>query len=921
MSRPLVDSKLRVPSGRPRAVPRPRLAARLDPGLHAKLTLVSAPAGFGKTTLLAQWVRTAIARSETPPAVGWLSLDPHDDEPGVFWEYVVATLRSAAGDVGAAALPLLQARGAPPEAGLTLLLNDLGRVPGPLLLVLDDFHVIQAREIHDAVAHLVDRLPPDVHVVLATRVDPPLPLGRLRASGSLVEVRARDLRFRRDEVGEFLAGTMNLSLAPPDVATLADRTEGWAAALQLAGLSLQDRDDPARAIAEFGGDDRFIVDYLAEEVLTRQPDDVREFLLKTSVLQRLTGPLCDAVTGQTGGAARLVELERANLFVVPLDDRRQWYRYHHLFGDVLRAHLAERCPNDVAELHGRASRWLQSAGDLSEAVQHSLAGGDQERAADLMELAFPGMARDRREPELARWVDALPDEVLRRRPVLAVWLAGALAQISSFSSLERRLADVERAVQAREGEWPVEPPAGLVVVDADGYRSMPATVQMYRAALALWRGDPASTIQHAHRALALVPDDNFLVRAGAGALAGLAAWAMGDLTTAHAAYTESTVSMRRAGHLADVLGLAVTLGDLRRNQGRLGDALQTYRDALELVRDAPGAPLRGSADMHVGIAGVLLERGDRAGASAELSTADRLGEHLGLPQNPYRSRVLRAHLYEAEGDLDAALVALDEADRVYNGDYAPNVQPVPAVRARLRLRRGELAQAEEWARSRHLSADDDLSYVREYEHATLARLLLAQHEAGRSPAALGDATRLLGKLAAATEAGGRRCTQIEIEILLARAYAAAGDLPGALDALRGAVQLGEPEGYVRVFADAGPTAPTLLRRLAAEEPGSAYVRQLLTAATSMAVPGPHRPSPDLKAQGELIEPLSERELDVLRLLATDLDGPDIARELHVSLNTMRTHSRNIFRKLRVTSRRAAVRQAAALDLLPKHRDL
>ena len=918
MNRPLVDSKLHLPGRRAGAVPRPRLADRLARGLEGRLTLVSAPAGFGKTTALVELVEVVAGAGPSGPAVAWVSLDEHDDEPGLFWSYVVAALQRVAGEVGAAALPLLQGPPSDSELGVAALLNDLGDLPRDVVLVLDDYHSVASGEIHDAVGYLLGHLPPRVHLVLATRADPPLPLSRLRARGELVEIRSADLRFTRDEAADYLAGSMGLALAPADVTTLAVRTEGWAAALQLAALSLQDRDDTAEAVAAFAGDDRFIVDFLTEEVLGRQPADVREFLLRTCVLRRLTGPLCDAVTGQTGGAARLAALDRANLFLVPLDDRRQWYRYHHLFADVLRAHLTERHPDEVAELHLRASRWLHAEGDDSAAVEHALAGGDPERAAELMELALPAVQRERREAELARWARSVPAEVVRARPVLAVGFVGALAQVSDFAGVEQRLDDLEDAVLV-DGGWPPEPPAGLVVVDVEGYRALPAVVQMYRAALALSRGEPGVTIEHAQRALELAPEGHDLVRAAAGALSGLAAWSTGDLVTAHAAYTASAVGMRRAGHLADILGLCITLGDLSRAQGRLGEAERTYRDALQLGTTAPGAPLRGTADMRTGLAGVLLERGDLVGAGAELAAGDALGEAKGLPQNPYRSRVVRARLREAAGDLDAALELLDEADRLYNGDYSPNVAPVPAVRARLRLRRGELAPAEAWAAGRQVAATDELSYVREYEHVTLARLLLARHDAGRgAPAALADATGLLQRLAAAAEQGGRTGTLLEVLVLQGLAHAAREEPVAALGALRRAVELGEPEGYVRVFADEGPAVAGLLRTLARQEPRSGYLRLLAAEASGT---GQAATAGGTGSASGLVEPLSEREMEVLRLLASDLDGPDIARELHVSLNTMRTHSRNIFRKLQVTSRRAAVRQAVELDLLPKQRGI
>ncbi|HSK57441.1 MAG TPA: helix-turn-helix transcriptional regulator, partial [Actinomycetospora sp.] len=550
---PLLESKYRVPGPRPGTVARPRLLDVLDDAVGAALTVVSAPAGFGKSTLLAEWL-AAVPPSTT--AVAWVSLDERDDDPARFWTYAVTAMSAAAG-VGDTALGLLASSPSSSpssvEAALVAVLNDVGGSARDVVLVLDDVHLVRSPAVHEGIAFLLEHRPPQLHLVLATRVDPPLPLARWRARGELVEVRAADLRFTEQEAAAYLNGPMGLALSADDVAVLDRRAEGWIAALQLAALSMRGRDDVGAFIAGFAGDDRHVVDYLAEEVLARLPDATRDFLLETSVLERLTGPLCDAITGRDGGRATLVALERANLFLVPLDDRRQWYRYHHLFADVLRAHLIDERAGTVPELHLRASTWLCDHGDIPAAVDHALAGGHVDRAAELMERAMPTMRRERREAELVRWVGSLPDEVVRVRPVLGMAFVGALAQASRFDTVEQRLADVERAVRPDGGTWPVQVPPGLVVVDEKGYRSLPAGLQLYRAALALRRADLDASAAHAREALSLTPAGDDLTRAAAGALGGLASCARGDLGRAEAAYVESVAGLHRAGFVADVL--------------------------------------------------------------------------------------------------------------------------------------------------------------------------------------------------------------------------------------------------------------------------------------------------------------------------------------------------------------------------------
>jgi LuxR family maltose regulon positive regulatory protein len=911
---PLLETKLYVPRSPRALVPRPRLRERMDRGATSRLMLVSAPAGFGKTTVLAEWLTASLAAPTDHRSVAWLSLDPSDNHPGSFWTYVIAALRSAAPGVGASALALLHAAQPPPiETVLTTLVNELGAVTNDVVLVLDDYHVIDARDVQEGMAFLLDHLPAQLHLVIGSRADPALPLARLRVRGELVEIRAADLRFTPDEAAAYLNGVMGLALTAQDMAALEGRTEGWIAALQLAALSMQGRDDVAGFIAGFAGDDRYVVDYLVEEVLQRQPDRVHTFLLQTSILGRLSGPLCDAVTGQDGGKAMLEALDRGNLFLVPLDDRRRWYRYHHLFADVLRARLLDERPDLLPELHRRASDWYEQNGERAVAIEHALAAEDFQRAADLVELAIPAIRRDLQVARAHKWLQALPDALLHSRPVLSVAFAGTLLAAGELEAVEARLRDAERWLDQTTG--PLEesdtPSTPMVVIDDEEFRRLPTMIAVYRAARALSLGDVESTMAYARRALDLVVDDDHLGRGAAAGLLGIAAWATGDLVAAHESYSDCMVSLQRAGHIFDVFVCGITLADIRIAQGRLRDAMRAYEQALRLAPEQGGSLLPGTADMYVGMSALHRERDDLAAAMEDLLKSQELAENTGLPVNRYRWWVAMARIREAEGDLDDALVHLDEAERLYVGEFSPNVRPVPAMRARVWAAQGRFGDVFGWVREQGLSAEDDLSYLREFEHITLARALLARYKMERAEPSLYEAIGLLERLLNAAQEGGRTGSVIEILVLQALAHQMLGDITAALVPLERALTLAEPEGYVRIFVDEG--LPMAVLQEAAVERGisPSYVRRLLS---------PFGDTEDrAPAKQNLIERLSERELDVLRLLATDLDGPDIARQLVVSLNTIRTHTKNIYAKLGVNNRRTAVRRAEELDLLRPRR--
>jgi LuxR family maltose regulon positive regulatory protein len=899
-------------------VPRPRLIEQLNKG-HSTghgLTLIAAPAGFGKTTLVSEW----IAECRRPTA--WLSLDEGDSDPVRFLTYLIAAVQTIAPHIGAEVLSALQSLQPPPtDALLTALLNDLAALPDNFNLVLDDYHLIDSKPsaaptVNDALTFLVEHQPPRLHLVITTREDPNLPLARLRVRNQLTELRAADLRFTPAEAAEFLNQAMGLSLSAEDIAALEARTEGWIAGLQLAALSMQSHQDVGGFIQSFAGDHRYIVDYLVEEVLKRQPEPIRIFLLQTAILDRLTGSLCEAVTGQSGGEARLETLQRGNFFLIPLDDKRHWYRYHYLFADVLRMHLMSEYPGQVSVLHQRASAWYERNDSVVEAIYHSLAAKDFDRAAELIEQAVPAMRQSRQEATLLRWLQALPAEVFQHRPVLNVHYAGTLLQNGQFESVRSRLRDVERWLATPEDRR--DQP---VFVDEEDFRRLPGLVAMYQAAMALAQGDVVNTMKHARQVLELSRENNDFTWGAASSLLGLASWTSGDLETAYQMFSDGMAHLQRSGFISDVIGGSVTLADMRMTQGRLREAMSIYERGLQLATPPGVPPLRGAADMHVGLSELYRERNDLQAATQHLLKSLELGEFNGLPKNPYRWRVTMARIRQIEGDFKGALDLLHEAERVYMSDFSPNVRPIAALRTRVWIVQGRLDEALGWAREQGLSAKDDLSYLREFEHITLARILLARYTRDHTDSVICEALELLERLLEAAHAGGRLGSALEVLVLQALAHHAQGDSPAALVSLERALTLAEPEGYVRLFLDEGAPMMQLLRDAAARKIMPDYAGKLLIGFDAEQPqnvgesPRPDRQWPATPVAQPLIEPLSQRELEVLRLFATELSGPEIARELVIGLSTVRTHTKSIYSKLGVTNRRAAVQRAIELNLI------
>ena len=910
MSTPVLATKLYAPSSQPKAVTRPRLIEQLNEGLHRKLALISAPAGFGKTTLIGEWV----AGCERQAA--WLSLDDGDNDPTRFLAYLVAALQTIAPNIGEDVLGALRSpQPLPTESILTVLLNEIATVPDDFVLVLDDYHVVDAEPVDDALTFLLEHLPPRMHLVIATREDPRLPLARLRARGQLVEVRASDLRFTPSEAAEFLNQVMGLDLSAEEIAALETRTEGWIAGLQMAALSMQGRADTAGFVRTFTGSHRFVLDYLVEEVLQRQPERIRSFLLQTSILDRLSGPLCDALTGQEDGRGVLKILERGNMFVVSLDDERRWYRYHHLFADVLRARLMEERPDLVATLHQRAGEWYEQNGLPSDAIRHALAAEDFERAASLVELAALAMLGSSQETTLHGWLKALPDGIVRARPVLSVYYAFASLGHDGLEAAEARLRDAERWLDTTSdtSELRDAPSVGMVVVDEAAFGSLPGIIAVARAYLAGARGDVRGVVNHAQRARDLLPEDDHVWQGAAAALLGIAYWTSGDLEAAHRSFSDCVAHQQRTGHVRFQIAGTHILADIRVAQGRLREAVRTYEQSLRIATQQ-GEPVWGTANLYVGLSELHRERGDLEAAEEHLLRSKELGEHVGLPETRYRWYVAMARIQEAQGDLDGALERLDEAERQYVESPDPDVRPVAALKARVWVAQGRLTEALGWTRERGLSAHDDLSYLREFEHITLARVLLARYESDREEHSVHEAMELLERLLQAAEEGGRMGSVIEILVLQTLAHEAQGDIPPALVPLERALTLAEPEGYVRIFVDEGIPMTRLLYEALSRGVESDYVRRLL-AAFPVAEPEQTASSPMRGSKSELVEPLSEREREVLQLIAEGLTNQEVATRLYLSLHTVKVHARNIFTKLAVKNRAQAVARGRALGIL------
>lgn len=940
----LLSTKLFIPQARQLhgVLPRPHLVERIQTGLTGKLTLISAPAGFGKTTLLTEWI------PHSHRCVCWLSLDETDNDLTRFLTYLIAALQMLKADFGQALVMTLQAPQPPAIEGLiTALVNQISQTLDEFALVLDDYHLIHLPAIHAAVAFLLSHLPPNMHLIFASRADPPLPLARLRARGQLTELRAADLRFTLDEVTTFFQQIRALPLPSTQIEELERRTEGWGAGLHLAALSLQGLDPAGISsfIRNFSGSHHHVFDYLVEEVLQQQPEEVQHFLLRTSILSQLCGPLCDAVIANlqmsesanseslnteapahspfAHSQAILEYLERANLFLVPLDGERRWYRYHHLFAELLRARLKQTHPDSAPELHRRASSWYEQNGLIAEAVPYALAAGDSKLAARLIEpLARPMQLRGEMRT-VTGWLAALPEDELRIRPQLGLIFAWGLATTGQMLAAERWLQEVEHSLTG-----------------SGDHDNLFGEVTVILARIALIQGEFPRALGLARQAIAYLPEDQLLLRAVTHVTLGSVCIALGELDTASQSFAQASTLYQAIDQPVQALLPLRQLARVQLQQGRLNQLDQTTQKALKLAAESgTRSPLVGYA--YVSLGELWYERNDLAAAGRYFTDGLALVElgdpkevlnlmnlvdaHLGLARlkhtqgNPQGALELTQRIEPIWGQLARAVQQRSGVESASPGErqaepgrFRPGVTAIyidliAACRVRVWLSQGALDAASQWAQSREWSQEGEITFVEEIRYITLARVLLAQGEYER-------ALTLLARLLPPIKAVGRMGRVIELLALQALSLHAHGRESEALVALEHALLLAEPEGYIRTFVDEGPQMAAVLRKAYTHSIMPAYVTRLLAAFPDLQTED--KPILNLKSETvNFIDPLSKRELEILSLMAQGLTNNEIAQQIFISAQTVKVHTRNIYSKLGVNSRRQAVSKARALGLL------
>jgi len=895
---PLLKTKLFISPVQSEIVPRPRLKQRLNATILRAFTLISAPAGFGKTTLLREWI------SDRSMDIAWFSIDRGDNDPIRFWTYVIAAMQTIEPELGKTIFSALQTPQPPSiESLLAELINEISaelnhdtrlHSDNRVILVLDDYHLITESRVHDSLFFFLKNLPTKLHLILSSRADPPWPLARLRARRKLAELRADDLRFTSQEVATFLNQVMRLDIAPEDVAALEKRTEGWIVGLQMAALSMQNRNNISTFIQAFTGTNRFILDYLLEEVLEQQSGDNQDFLLKTSLLDQVTAPLCDYVLGRSDSQKILAQLEKANLFLVPLDDHRQWYRYHHLFSELLLNQLTLTYPEDIPNLHQKASQWFEDQGYIDETVAHAFAAHDDDRVARLCEKYALGMLQQSKHSILSTWIEALPTGLVYKHPWLCVYQSWTRHWAGMREQGEACLENAERMLESASSLDEVE------------RKKLAGSIATVRAHYALVNEQLPQAIDQAMKALRLLPENDFYTPGTAGVALGGAYWGQGKISEAEDAFLDCASTALKGGFVYRASSALCYAGMQQVKQAKLRTAEKTFQQALAFAEGPGGyqSPIAGYPLAKLGELALEWNQLDQARKLAEESV--KLCAQLGHVDLIAEANIALARVQLAKKDFTGGRTTLHQVEQL---SLQTKLDPwvlgwFAECKVLLWLAVGELDQARYWAESSELNIDDEFSFHYDLHHIHLARVLAAQVIQNTKDTNPGNCLKLIDRLLTTCDEMGWTHQKIQVLILQGLVLQATHDQASAIKAMERALSLAEPEGYLQTFICEGPNMEKLLEKLSKRGRNRAYANDLLRAFLTE----------KSSQQPGLVEPLSPRELEVLRLLMTSLSVSDIAGELTISVNTVRSHIKNIYSKLGVNRRLDAIEKAKELNL-------
>jgi ATP/maltotriose-dependent transcriptional regulator MalT len=912
----LLATKFFIPSIHTELVSRRRLIEKMNAGLPRKLTLISAPAGFGKTTLVSHWVEQLQAntlknQNQNAQKIAWISLDENDNDLNRFLSYFIAALKRA-GSISTtlekSLTSTLQPLQTPPVRDiLTAIINECASLSGRLITILDDYHVIASSQVNDALTFLIDHLPPQMHLIIITRDDPQLPLARIRAKSQMNEIRASDLRFTPSEIEEFLLLMLGTNFSSAELDLLDTHTEGWITELQLLAISMQGHEKIKDRIVNFGNRNRFVLDYLVEEVLEQQPEEIQEFLIQTSILKQLTGPLCNALTGQENGQQVLKRLEQANLFIIPLDHERCWYRYHHLFADLLHFRFQQTCADTASALHHRASVWLEQNNFLDGTVEHALQAEDFERATQLIFTHFDNLMHQIGSTKLSRWVDEMPEELILANPDLCILSAWFLFTRGNLDAAENRLDIADKlclSSKDSQAAGSTHDPENI-----ERFR-IPGRVAAIRAFIRSYQGDIQGMVKSANQALRQLPIQDLHWRSAVAIALGDAYGMAGNMYAAYEARVKALETCKAGGNIHLILLSSMKLAVTVRMRGQLQRTIDICERQLYLANKNGVTQMAVVGWLFAIWAEVLAEINQidealiKGKKGIEITARSDNIALIGW------SQMCLVRILFSRGNLDEAEDILRKLDYSSHDHHMPPyiAGKISAWQARILLTQNKVNEAIQWAKARNLSIERKITQLNEGEYIVFARILLAQ---GRTE----DAIKLLQQLFKNAKAGDRIAIMIEVLILQALAFQASGDFERAMILLEQAISLAEPGGFVRSFVDEGPVMASLLYEAIKRQLNPQYTQRLLSAFSTSETAQKAASELKMPASGELLEPLSEREIEVLHLVAKGLQRQEIAENLVLSLNTVKSHLRNIFRKLGVNNQMQAVAKARNMGFL------